>query len=114
MDVGRSPAVPAWNDGVENHPSVLVRRLHTSQPSRIFKGRTAFSQRVVRASLGSSSPAGILPRDVCVPDVDHGSSGRLASGDIDEVDFEGERDAIAIFGDGGAYKGVLGIEGSFE
>ena len=100
MNVGRSAAVPAGNDGVETHPSMLVRRLHTSQPSRIFKGRTAFFQRVVGASLRSLSPAGILPRDVCVPDVDHSSNGRLAGGDVDEVNLEGERDAITIFGDG--------------
>ena len=113
MDVGRSAAVPAGNNGVETHPSMLVGRLHTSQPSGIFKGRTAFHQRVVGASFGSLSPAGILARDVCVPDVDHGSKGRLAGGDVDEVNFEGERDAISIFGDGGSYKGVLDVEGSF-
>ena len=85
MDVGRSAAVPAWHDGVETHPSLLVGRLHTSQPSRIFKGRAAFFQRVVGASLGSLGPAGVLAWDVGVPDVDHGSDGRLAGGDVDEV-----------------------------
>lgn len=113
MDVSRSARVPARNDGVENHTSMLVRRLYTSQPRRIFDGRTTFLQRIVGASFGNFSPARIFALGACVPDIDHGSDCRLAGSDVDKVDFKGERDTITVFGDRGADERVLDVEGSF-
>lgn len=48
-----------------------------------------------------------------MPNIDHGSDGRLAGSNVDEVDFKGEGDTITVFGDRGADERVLDVEGSF-